>query len=144
MTEFERAAWIMLVTTIPAYAIYATVVVTGADGGPLHEAEYQWPMLITIGAVILANIVLGIVMGIALGMALGKGASLVDERDRQIERMGERVGSSFVVLGGVAALLMALVEWHWFWIANTLFLGFMVAGVVSSIAKVSAYRWSAR
>lgn len=144
MTSYERTAWIMLVTTIPAYVIYVSVVVGNAGGGPLYEADYVWPALITIGAVIAANIVLGIVVGIATGIAVGKGAAIADERDRQIEQMGERVGSSFIVIGGVAAMLMAMAEWHGFWIANTLFLGFMVAGVVASVAKVVAHRWGLR
>lgn len=137
MTRYERAAWIMLITSIPAYIVYAVIVFRGAGDGALPDAPYVWPALITIGATVLANIVLGILAAVIWN----KDGDLVDERDRQIERLGDQVGNSFLVIGGLAAMLMAMVEWDWFWIANVLFLSFFVAGVVSAAAKVATYRW---
>lgn len=135
MTPYERSAWIMLITSIPAYLAYVIIVLTSAGDRPLAEADYVWPALIVIAATIVANIVLGIIAQIARPKE-----NRVDERDRLIERIGDRVGNSFLVIGGVAAMLMAMFEWHTFWIANTLFLGFFLSGIVGSIAKVSIYR----
>lgn len=134
MASAERTAWIMLITSIPAYLIYLSIVLSSGD--PLTEAPYVWPALITIGATIVANIVLGIIASIVWHKD-----SRMDERDRTIERLGDRVGNSFIVIGSVGAMLMAMAEWHGFWIANTLFLSFFVSGVIGSIAKISAYRW---
>lgn len=135
MASAERTAWIMLITSIPAYLIYLSIVLASGVDGPLHEAPYVWPALITIVATIVANIMLGIVASIVWHKDSG-----MDERDRTIERLGDRVGNSFIVIGGVGAMLMAMAEWHWFWIANALFLSFFVSGVIGSIAKISAYR----
>lgn len=136
MTRYERTAWIMLITSVPAYVIYVVIVLTGAGGGPLHEAPYVWPALITIGATVVANIVLNILTSIVWS----RGVDIVDERDRAIEHIGERAGNSFLVIGGVAAMLMAMAEWDWFWIANTLFLCFFISGVIGSLVKVSLHR----
>ncbi len=38
MTSNERNAWIMLLTSIPAYLIYVVIVVTSVDGGAITEA----------------------------------------------------------------------------------------------------------
>ena len=44
------------------------------------------------------------------------------------------------VIGGLAAMLMAVAERDWFWIANVLYLCFMLSAVTESIARISAYR----
>lgn len=135
MTSNERNAWIMLLTSIPAYLIYVVIVVTSVDGGAITEAEYMWPALSVIGASIIANIVLGIIASI-----LQPRDNRVDERDRAIERVGERAGNSFLVIGALGAMVMAMVEWDWFWIGNALMLAFFVSAVVGSLVKISAYR----
>ena len=63
-----------------------------------------------------------------------------DERDRAIERLGVQVGQAFLIIGGLSALLMALAEWEWFWIANVLYFGFALSGILEGISKVTAYR----
>ena len=50
------------------------------------------------------------------------------------------MGQAWIVIGAVAGLLMALAEWDWFWIANTIFLCFALASIFEGIAKVVAYR----
>ena len=50
-----------------------------------------------------------------------------DIRDKEIDRLGERVGNSFVVIGGVGALVLAMLDVDRFWIANTIYLGFVLA-----------------
>jgi hypothetical protein len=39
-------------------------------------------------------------------------------RDKEIGRLGEYTGQSFVVIGAVAAMLMAMAGWDHFWIAT--------------------------
>jgi hypothetical protein len=50
------------------------------------------------------------------------------------------VGQAFLVLGGVAALLLSLAEGDHFWIANTLYLAFVLSAVIGSAARIVAYR----
>jgi hypothetical protein len=133
----ERNAWARLGVGILTLLGYVTALVLRADGGPVSEVAYQ-PLL--LGAIGLAVIV-SIVVTIVLGLALGDGWSTPDERDRAIQHLGTRVGQAFLVIGGLAAMAMAMATWDHFWIANTLALGFWASGVLECVAKVAAYRW---
>ena len=53
---------------------------------------------------------------------------------------GETVGQAFVVIGGVSAMLLALFEFEYFWIANVIYLCFVLSAILSAIAKLVAYR----
>lgn len=133
----EKRAWIMLVVTVCAYAVYLIVVLGRASSGTLVEVPYVATLLWTIGAAIVASIVLHI----AAAAASPADAGRKDQRDREIGRFGEHVGQSFVVIGGVAALVMAMAELDHFWIANTVYLAFVLSSLLGSIAKIAAYRW---
>jgi hypothetical protein len=63
-----------------------------------------------------------------------------DQRDREINRFGEYVGQSFVVIGGVAALIMSMAELAHFWIANVIYLTFVLSAILGSVTKIVAYR----
>jgi hypothetical protein len=39
-------------------------------------------------------------------------------------------------------MLMALAEWDWFWIANVIYLCFVLSAVLGSVAKIIMYRKS--
>jgi Mn2+/Fe2+ NRAMP family transporter len=123
MATEERRAWIMAVVAVIAYAVYVAVVAGGASYGPA--------LLWTIGAAIVANIVLGILFA---------GRDPRDQRDREIARFGDTVGQSLLVVGALAALVLALVEADYFWIANAIYLGFVLSAVLGSVAKLFAYR----
>jgi hypothetical protein len=130
----EKRAWIMLVVTVCATAVYLAIVLGRA--GPLVDVPYVSPMLWTVGAAIVTSIVLNIAVAISSPTEAGK----KDQRDREINRFGEYIGQSFVVIGGVAALVMAMAELDYFWIANVIYLGFTLSAVLGSIAKIVAYR----
>ncbi|HVK21817.1 MAG TPA: hypothetical protein VM677_10700 [Actinokineospora sp.] len=130
----EKRAWIMLVVTVCAYAVYAGVILGG--DGPITEVAYIAPMLWTIGGGIVASIVLHIAASLASGEAHVK----PDQRDREIGRFSDYVGQSFVVAGGVAALVLAMAEANHFWIANAVYLAFTLSGVLSSVTRIFAYR----
>jgi hypothetical protein len=132
MTLTEKRAWCLLAATVGAYIWYVVAVVRRIDGGPVQETPYVRALLWSLGAAIVLNIAAEIVLNIINP----RGARQKDERDRAIDRLGDQVGQAFVVLGGTSALLMALAEWHWFWIANVLYLGFVLSAVLGSIAKI--------
>jgi cell division protein FtsW (lipid II flippase) len=71
---------------------------------------------------------------------LGSYAYKMDQRDREINRFGEYIGQSFVVIGGVAALILSMAEFDHFWIANAVYLAFVLSALLGSTAKVIAYR----
>ena len=63
-----------------------------------------------------------------------------DQRDREIEGRADRIGTAFLVIGGLAALALAMTEQPHFWIANVLYLAFALTAVLSSIARIGFYR----
>jgi MFS family permease len=138
MAVREKQAWAMLVIGVAALAVYLTLVLATRDGQPLDEVRYQPLMLGTIGAAIAAGIVTAIVFAIQANLA-GE-TDDADERDKAIDRFGTNISQAFLVIGGLAGLLMAMAEWDWFWIANTIYLGFALSGILEGVAKVTAYR----
>jgi hypothetical protein len=136
MTIQERRSWIMLLVSTVAYVGYVVVVVRRADGAPLAQTSYAAPLLWSIGLAIIANILLSIIASIASP----REAMLKDQRDREIYRRSEYIGQSVVIAGAVAALLMAMAQWQYFWIANVIYLAFVLSAVLSSTARIVAYR----
>jgi hypothetical protein len=81
-----------------------------------------------------------IVAETALGVVNHGASRLKDARDQQIGQLGDYVGSSFVVIGAVAAMLMAMAGWDRFWIANVIYLCFFLSAILGSVTKIIAYR----
>ncbi|MEU2155369.1 hypothetical protein ABZ532_10185 [Streptomyces sp. NPDC019396] len=132
----ERRAWILGVVAIAAYSVYLAVVLGRAEQTPLADVEYVPALLWTVGGSIVASIALSI--GAAL--VSPREARTKDQRDREIHRFGEYTGQSFLALGAVAALILAMAEVDQFWIANTIYLAFVLSAVLGSMAKIAAYR----
>jgi len=134
VTHEEKRTWILGIAAVVSYAVYLVIVLGRAGARPLAEVPYVATLLWTVGASIAATIVLSIVVAVVSK----DGAK--DERDREIGRFGEYVGHSFVVIGAVAALLLAMGEAPHFWIANTVYLAFTLSAILGSIARIFAYR----
>ncbi|MEO7897017.1 MAG: hypothetical protein ABIR65_06945 [Pseudolysinimonas sp.] len=132
MSSEEKSTWIFLVVGVIAYATYLIILFSQLGGASLTESAYVAPLLLSIGGAIAGSIVLHIFL-------VGK-APKKDQRDREIYRFGETVGQSFVVIGAVAAMLLALFEFDYFWIANVVYLCFVLSAILSSIARIVAYR----
>ncbi|MDH2424445.1 hypothetical protein [Sphaerisporangium sp. TRM90804] len=132
----EKRAWMTIVVTVCAYTIYVVTVLRRAGDGPLADVAYAGTLLWTIGGAVAA----AIVASIAMAVAGGHGADRTDERDREINKVGERIGQSIVVIGALAAVIMAIAELRHFWIANAVYLAFVLSAVLSSLAKIMAYR----
>ncbi|MEV0593188.1 hypothetical protein [Nonomuraea cavernae] len=136
MAAEEKSAWIMLMVSVVAYTAYLVVVLGRVGDGPLAEVSYAAPLVWTIGGAIVA----GIVLNIAAGVIAPKEALRKDQRDREINQFGEHIGQSFAVIGGVTAMGLAVAEFAHFWIANAIYLGFVLSAILGSIAKIFAYR----
>lgn len=136
MSYEEKGTWVYLVVTVATYVGYLVVVLGRADGGPLTEVGYVAPMLWAVGISILL-------------VALGRPAFEVlrpsetyraDIRDKDINREGEFIG--FYVLSGLigGVLVLTMLEVDHFWLANAIYLAFVVNAVTSSVVKLVAYR----
>jgi hypothetical protein len=132
----EKQAWALGVIAVVGYAVYVVLVLNRMDGQPLADVPYIGAMLWTIGL----GIVAGIVAGISFGIASRNDGLQADERDHEIGRFGDHIGQSFVVIGGVSAMVLAMFEAAHFWIANVLYLCFVLSAVLGSVAKIVAYR----
>jgi len=126
----------MGVVAIVAYGIYLSFIFAAAEGGAIHTVDYIPALIVTIGAAIVINIIVNIVVGIA---SPRRGARK-DGRDREIYRFGEFAGQSFVVAGALGALILAMLEIDQFWIANELYLAFVLSAVLGSVMKIIGYR----
>lgn len=136
MSYEEKTAWIMGVTAVGSYLVYLVIILGRMEGVAVQDVRYVALLLWTIGISVLAIIALQIVVAIASPKEAGKS----DQRDKEIYRRGEYIGQSFVVVGGTAALIMAMLELEHFWIANVLYLCFTLSGVLGSAAKIFGYR----
>jgi hypothetical protein len=136
MAHEEKRAWIMLVVTVVAYTTYVIVVLSRAHGAALTTTAYVAPLVWSIVLAILANIVLDI----ATSLGMPSSERRRDTRDKEIARVGDLTGQSFLVIGGLAALVLSLVEANWFWISNVLYLGFVLSAVLGSATRIAGYR----
>ena len=135
MTLQERRSWTFLVTSVVAYVGYVWYVVSHVGDASLTEAAYQKPLLVSVGAAIVANVGAEIVLAIVKPVDTRR-----DVRDQEIARIGDFTGSAFVVVGAVAGLLLAVAEGAYFWIANAIYLGFVLSAIFGSFTKIMLYR----
>ena len=72
-------------------------------------------------------------------------AAAKDQRDREINRLGDHIAQSFLIIGAVTALCFAMIDVAMidvalFWITNAIYLGFVLSAILGSIAKIIACR----
>jgi cell division protein FtsW (lipid II flippase) len=85
-------------------------------------------------------VVVAIVALIVTVIASPKDADKEDQRDREINRLGEYKGQWFVTAGAVTALGMAALELDHFWIANVLYLALVLSTLLAAVIKIVAHR----
>lgn len=136
MSYEEKGVWVYLGAGVLTYAVYLTIVLRRADGGPLTDVHYV-PVLLWMLAVSVGFSVLG---RIAFEVARPSESSAADVRDKEVRRFGEYVGGSLLSIAVVGVLVLAVLEVDHFWIANAIYLAFVLQAVVSSVARLVAYR----
>jgi hypothetical protein len=137
MSYEEKGTWVYLVIAVTGYTVYLSLVLPEFLGGTsVDEIDYVTAMIWTIGGAIVASIVLRILVEIVWPSGNTRG----DVRDKEIDRLGERVGSAFLVIGALGALVLAMLEGGYFWIANVIYLCFVLSAILSSVTKVIVYR----
>ena len=136
MSYEEKGTWVYLVTSAGAYAVYLAIIVGRLASTPAAEVPYVSVLLWTTGA----SIVTSIVGRVVIETASPSDSKRADVRDRDISRFGEYASRWFLVAGAAAALVMAMAKVDYFWIANVIYLGFVLWAVAGSALKLIAYR----
>lgn len=137
MSYEEKGTWVYLAVSVAGYGVYLSLLLPQlASGVAVEDVDYVAPMLWTIGGAIVAAIVGRILVEVVFPSESTKG----DVRDREIDRLGTRVGGSFVVIGALGALVLSMLEADWFWIANVVYLCFVLSALLESITRLVAYR----
>src|SRR3989304_6038535 len=132
MSFEEKGTWIPAVVPAGAYLAYLTLLSGRAETVPLADVSYVSTMLWTIGIVV----ALSIVGHIAVAISKPSEADKRYARDREIYRFGE-------YMGGIGLRIppgLTVAEFAHFWIANAIFLLFVVSSTTSSVVKIVAYR----
>jgi hypothetical protein len=135
MAFMEKSNWVVLIVAVPTLLVYAALVVPQVVSTPLAEVAWVQPMIFAIVGFIVAN-VLGNVVAAASNP---READKNDQRDREIDHFGERVGNWLIIAGSITALALAMAGADHFWIANAIFLGGLAGGLLSSVTKIAAY-----
>jgi hypothetical protein len=136
MSFEEKGAWLyaLIATVVPT--IYFVLIGGQLSGTDLADIDYQPLLLAAIGA----SIVLTIAGMIGIGIASPNEAGKADQRDKEINRLGEYVGGTVLAAGMIVPFGMAMTEVSHFWIANAMFLVFVVASLIGTITKIALYR----
>jgi hypothetical protein len=136
MSFEEKGNWVYLVVSVVTYVAYLSAILGRAQDVPLTDVPYVSTMLWTIGIAIALSILGNVVVAISKPSEADKS----DVRDKDINRFGEYVGGVVLAVGMLAPFVLALTESDYFWIANAMYLAFVLSAFTSSVVKVVAYR----
>jgi hypothetical protein len=135
MSYEEKGVWAYLLSSAGAYIVYLAIVVPRLFHTPAANVSYFVPLLVTT----LASVLIATVVRSALEVARPSDSSKADVRDRDIARFGEHASRWCVIGGATAGFIGALDHWDYFWIANVIYLGFVLWAGVGSVLRLVAY-----
>jgi hypothetical protein len=136
MSYEEKSTWAYLLTSAGAYAVYLAIIAGRLQGTPAAQVPYAWVLLWTTVASVVAS-----TAGRTLARTLSpSGSRRSDVRDKEIYRFGEHASRWCIVAGAAAGFFMALAKADYFWIANVIYLGFVLWAVTGSVIRLVAYR----
>ncbi len=136
MSHDEKGIWAYLVASAGAYLVYLAIVGDRLTHTPVAQVPYVAVLLWTTAASVLASIVVRTLIETARPSESRKS----DVRDKEIYRFGEYASRWFIVAGAGTALIMAMLKLDYFWIANVIYLGFVLWAVVGGKVKLVVYR----
>jgi len=136
MTYEEKGTWVYLVASAGAYVVYLVIVLGRVLTTPVAEVSYVAVLLGTC----LASMVAATVGRTVVETARPSDSRRRDVRDKEIYRFGEYASRWFVIGAAAAAFFMAVAKVDYFWIANVIYLGFVLWAVAGSAVKLVAYR----
>ena len=136
MSYEEKRTWVYLVISAASYGVYLAIVVGRTRHTPVAQVSYVPALLWTAGASVIAAILANVLVETVRPSDSRRG----DVRDREISRFGEYASRWLVIAGAAAGLVMAMARWDYFWIANVIYLGFVLWAITGSVVKLVAYR----
>ena len=136
MSYEEKGQWVYLAATSIAYSAYVVVMLGQAGTTPLPQVDYQ-PILLWTVAVAVVGSIIG---RIAIEIVRPSESHREDVRDKEIGRFGEYVSGMILGIGMVGPFILTMLEADHFWIANAIYLVFVVQAVVGTVIKLVAYR----
>jgi len=80
------------------------------------------------------------VLDIATSLGTPRSEYKADARDKEIARIGDLTGQSFLVIGALVGMGLAMLDADSFWVANVIYLGFVLSAVLGSATKIAGYR----
>lgn len=139
MSYAERNTWVQLLGTVLAVTCYVVLVAGMWQGQPPAGPDWIWAMVWSIGGGLTLTIIGSITWNLAAGVKRGPETSM-DERDTHIAHIAERTGNGFLVIAGIAAIVLCATSAAHFWIGQVIFAGFAVSSFVSSLTAAILYR----
>lgn len=157
MSTDERNVWISMATTLTVATVYVAVIVGRASSTPVEQVAWIAPMAWALGAIVAVAIVVMILAAIADEVAAGVRSEIEkrvdpagvqtsrrkadsDERDKHIERHGDRWTGMVASVGVLAAIVVTMLGLDRFWIAQTLFAVIVLSSILGGVLKAVAYR----
>lgn len=136
MSFEEKLTWISTAILLSSFGIYWAIILGRAQGIPITDVSYGGAMFWSLGVVVVGSIM----AAIATAIASPKEADKKDQRDREIKRYGDAVGYNVLALGSLVVLGLTVAKVPHFWIAHSLYLCCVVAGLWGAVVKIIAYR----
>lgn len=136
MTYEEKGAWVYGLVAVVVWTGYAVVLLQRADGGRLVDVPYVPVLLWTVGISVLLTAVGRVLVEVVRPSETHR----ADVRDREIDRRGEYVGGIVLAVAMVGPFALTIAGADHFWIANAMYLAYVLGAVVASVVKVVVYR----
>jgi len=133
--RLRHQVWGLAVSTVGFVAYWAVIIVRAArDDVPFAQVAWQHPLLWLLGA---GAAVYFVIYGASYWST--RGTIRTDERDAEIGRRADAVGSGMTALGALAALVMLALGLDSFWVAHTIFVSSFLGTLASVGMSMSAY-----
>lgn len=128
MTYEERKAWAFGGVAVTVPLVYSFILLARYAGTPVEEIDYVWLLLGAIGA------------GMVLNAITAPKPDKTDERDKSIWQRG--VFAAFFAMSALTLIPfgLALAGADSFWIANSIYLAYVLSAVTMSVVRIAAYR----
>ena len=135
MAFLEKSNWVVVVVAVATLATYGTWALTQALGKPVAEIDWVQPMIYSIVGFVVLNVV-GNVIAAATNP---KEADKHDQRDKEVDAFGERVGNYLIIAGAIGVLVLTMAAADRFWIGHAIYFAGILGSLGASVTKIAAY-----
>lgn len=135
MSFEEKGTWLSGAIVVALNVLYGLIVYARLPDTPVEEIAYQVPLILVIAATAIVTIAGYIIMAV-----VSPDANRADQRDRDINRVGQYVGGTVLGYGMLMPLGLTMAGAPHFWIASAMHIGFVVSALVTTAVKLVLYR----